>query len=65
MTESEFSELVERLRGYFEPKTELAHKEPNISEVADNTNVTYIDTDGKRVIKKAIDGKFIELFRES
>jgi hypothetical protein len=64
MNESEFNNLVERLREYFEPKTELANKEPNISEVADNTSVSFLEG-GKRVIKKAINGNFIELYRET
>jgi len=63
MTEEEFNNLVERLKTIFQPRTELAKKLPNIKEVEDMTDVAYKDN-GKTVIAKAVNGKWIETYRE-
>jgi hypothetical protein len=63
MTDVEFNDLVVRLKDYFQPKTEIAHKLPNIKEVDDMTEITYTDN-SKKVIAKAINGNWIETYRE-
>lgn len=63
MTDVEFNDLVVRLKEYFQPKTEIANKLPNIGDVEDMTEISYTDN-GKKVIAKAINGNWIETYRE-
>jgi len=63
MTEEEFNNLVERLKTIFQPRTELAKKLPNIKEVEDMTEVAY-EKNGKKIIAKAVNGKWIETYTE-
>ncbi len=62
MTEQEFQELIEKLKNYFEPKTEISEGLPDVGTVSDMTQVIY-EENNQTVIVKAINGQWKEIFR--